>query len=238
MEAGTTSKAAAKRSGKATKAKRAATDKSPVAKRLEELRSVAVSEPAVAQRETWEWFQDAGKRIASDRQAAIAELNELFNAGSPSEGVEGQTEGILVGFTMQSLADRAIAALTSGWMPWAGKRFDSVNQRGDNVLARSAKWPAKALWPFYSAREAGDSLIAFDFSTRVEEGAVDPGLDVLVIDYAPVASNPRLIIKSIRDELVEVVPGTHLGKMLWRTGPYEDARYHPLAFFALKTPAG
>ena len=211
---------------------------SPTLRRLEELRGLAATDPTTAQGETWQWFQDAGKRIGSDRGAAIGELEELFSAGSPSEGIDGQTEGILVGFTLQSLVDRGIASITRAWMPWAGKRFDAANSRGDNLLAKSAKWPAKLLWPFYGTEDAGENLVAFDFTTRVEEGAVDPGLDVLVIDYAPVDSNPRVIIKSIRDELVEVVPGTHLGKMLWRTGPYEDATYHLLASFALKTPVG
>jgi hypothetical protein len=209
---------------------------SATAERLAELRTLAATDPARAQRETWEWFQEAGKRIASERDAAIAELNELFSAGTPSEGIEGETEGILVGFTLQSLFDRVVAGITGAWMPWAGKRFDRANAKGDNILARSAKWPARILWPFYGTKDADDGIIAFDFTTRVEDGAVDPGLDVLVIDYAPVDSNPRVIIKSIRDELVEVVPGTHLGKMLWRTGSYEDATYHLLAFFALKTP--
>jgi hypothetical protein len=214
----------------------AADARSPTRERLEKLRDLAATHPAAAQSETWEWFKDAGKRIGSEREAAIAELNELFRAGSPSRGIDGQTEGILVGFTLQSLFDRGIAAITGAWMPWAGKRFDAANSRGENLLAKSAKWPAKLLWPFYGTKDAGGKLVAFDFTTRVEEGAVDPGLDVLVIDYAPVDSNPRVIIKSIRDELVEVVPGTHLGKMLWRTGPYEDASYHLTAFFALKTP--
>lgn len=210
--------------------------KGPAEQRLYDLRTLAKGDPVAAQAQVWEWFQDVGERIGSDREAAIAELEELFHAGTPSEGINGQTEGILVGFTMQSLADRALALITGGWMPWAGKRFDAENAKGDNLLAKSAKWPAKLLWPRYSTEDSGNKLTAFDFTTRVEPGAVDPDLDVLVIDYAPVSSNPRVIIKSIRDELVEIVPGTHLGKMLWRTGPYEEANYHLLAFFALKTP--
>jgi hypothetical protein len=212
--------------------------KSLVAKQVYDLRTLAKSDPAAAQAETWDWFKDAGKRIGSDREAAIAELNELFAEGTPSEGIDGRTEGILVGFTMHALPDRALAVITGGWMPWAGKRFDAATSTGDNLLAKSARWPAKLLWPFYSTRETGASLTGFDFETRVEEGAVDPGIDVLVIDYAPVESNPRVIIKSIRDELVEIAPGTHLGKMLWRSGPYEDASHSLLAFFALQTPVG
>ncbi len=47
---------------------------------------------------------------------------------------------------------------------------------------------------------------------------LDPATEVLVIDYAPVDDNPGLIIKSIRDELVEIVPGANLGKILYRRG--------------------
>ncbi|MGI9021326.1 MAG: hypothetical protein ACR2G3_11530 [Solirubrobacterales bacterium] len=223
-------------SGNGQAATTSAQPKGPVEQRLYDLRTLAKGDPAAAQAAAWQWFQDAGKRIGSDRGEAIADLNELFNSGTPSEGIDGQTEGILVGFTMHSIPDRLLALVTGGWMPWAGKRFDAANAKGDNLLAKSAKWPAKLLWPLYGTKDTGENLTAFDFTTRVEKGADDPELDVLVIDYAPVDSNPRVVIKSIRDELVEVVPGTHLGKMLWRRGPYEDARYSLLAFFALKTP--
>jgi hypothetical protein len=37
---------------------------------------------------------------------------------------------------------------------------------------------------------------------------------VLVIDYESVETNPRLLIRQIRDELVQIVPGANLGKML------------------------
>ena len=80
--------------------------------------------------------------------------------------------------------------------------------------------------------DAGKRLAAFDFRTRVEPGALDTDRDVLVIDYAVVDSNP-LLIKKIRDELVEVVPGAHLGKMLWRHGDGE--RHTLLAYFALRS---
>jgi hypothetical protein len=163
-------------------------------------------------------------------------LNDLFRAGTPSEGIQGPTEGTLVGFGLQPAFDRFLATITTAWLPWAGKRFDSAAGRGDNFLVRSARWPAKLLWPRYPMRDAADRLTAFDFETRVEPGALDPDRQVLVIDYSVVDSNPALIIKQIRDELVEVVPGAHLGKMLWRRGSDADARYTLLAYFALKSP--
>jgi hypothetical protein len=58
----------------------AAQTQSPTLERIEKLRALAASDPVTAQSETWQWFQDAGKRIASDRDAAIGELEALFNA--------------------------------------------------------------------------------------------------------------------------------------------------------------
>jgi hypothetical protein len=205
-----------------------------VERRVARLRELAGQDPAAAQSETWAWFVEAGRRIQRDRPGAMAELGELFRAGEPSRGMDGPTEGTLVGFTLQPAFDRVVAMLTTGWLPWAGKRFDSGAARGDNLLLRSARWPAKLLWPLYGMRDATDRLTAFEFTTWVEPGALDPDRDVLVIDYASVEENPALVIKRIRDELVEIVPGAHLGKMLWRHG--EGERHSLLAYFALKTP--
>ena len=176
--------------------------------------------------DTWTRFTELG--AAKD----LDTLAELFRTGSPSAGIDGPTEGQLVTFTVHPLFDRFAARVTGAWMPWAGKQFHSATNSGDNLLARSAKWPARLPWPTYRMRDAGDRLAAFDFETRVEPGKLDPDTDVLVIDYAPVDSNPRLVIKQVRDELVEVAPGAHLGKMLWHHG--ED-RYSLAAYFALRT---
>lgn len=205
---------------------------SPVAARLTRLRDLSETDSAAAAEETWAWFVEAGRRIQTDRESALAELNELFRSGSPATGIEGPTRGTLVGFTMKPLFDRILAAITAAWLPWAGKRFDSAAARGDNLLLRSAKLPSKILWPLYKMRDAGDKIAAFDFETRVEAGALDTDLEVLVIDYAPVESNPALLIKQIRDELVEVVPGAHLGKMLWSG---RDGGHTLLAYFALRS---
>jgi hypothetical protein len=210
-----------------------ATELAGVEGRVAALREL--DDPVLARDTTWAWFTEAGQRAGRDREGALAELAELFRSGQPSRGIDEQTEGILVRFTMQPLFDRAMAAITALWMPWLGKRFDDANSRGDNVLLASARLPAKLLWPTYAMRSIADGLTAFDFETRIEAGAVDPDREVLVIDYSVVDDNPRLLIKSIRDELVEVVPGAHLGKMLWRHG---DERHSLLAYFALKTPVG
>jgi hypothetical protein len=212
------------------------TDRSqPTTSPLERLTSPD-ADVATAHREAWRLVTETGRRIQADRETAIAELDQLFRAGTPSAGINGPTEGALVGFVIHPAFDRLTAALAGAWLPWAGKRFDARAAKGDNLLLRSARLPAKLLWPLYRTRDAGERLAAFDFETRVEPGAIDPDREVLVIDYAPVDSNPALIIKRIRDELVELVPGVHLGKMLWRSGRLEDPSYTLLAYFALKAP--
>ena len=212
----------------------AAESAAPVEARVMRLRALAAEDPSAAQADAWAWFAEAGRRIQRDRSGALSELGELFRAGAPSSGIDGETEGTLVGFTLTPALDRTTAALTASWLPWAGKRFDSAAARGDNLLLRSARWPSKLLWPRYRMRDAGRRLAAFNFETRVEPGALDTDRDVLVIDYEVVDDNPALMIKRIRDELVEIVPGAHLGKMLWRHGQGE--RHTLLAYFALKTP--
>jgi hypothetical protein len=201
----------------------------PIAERLSRLREMAATEPARAQEETWAWIKELGK--VHDEES----LTELFELGSPSRGLDGQTEGILVTFTMHPIPDRIIHAITGAWMPWLGKRFNAAAGSGDNVLANSARWPAKLLWPLYGTKPSDRGRAAFDFETAVEPSKSASDIEALKIDYGPVESNPRLIIRRIRDELVELVPGAHLGKMLWR----QDSEPYPcLAYFALRQPSG
>src|SRR5258705_215386 len=51
-------------------------------------------------------------------------------------------------------------------------------------------------------------------------------------DDADVEKNPRLIIRSGRDELVELVRGVYLGKILFNSGD----NYTKIGYFALRTP--
>ena len=188
--------------------------------RVGELRKLAKKSTGAAQEETWDWFKQLGK----DRDEAA--LDALFVKGKAPKALDGPTEGILVVPLIQGLT-----LITSVWMPWSGKRFDSKDNRGDNLLAGSAHWPAKLLWPRYETKEVEGGRAAFDFVTRIEAGKHDPDTDVLVIDYAPVTDNPDMLIRKIRDELVEIAAGAHLGKILYRTG---DDTYTNLGFFALR----
>jgi hypothetical protein len=204
---------ATKTAGRSSGSRRAAR-RSPVLKRIEKLRTKAKTDPEGAREEAWNWIEELGHRAASDRAGALEELQEVFLAGKPAQGIEGQTEGILVTWTMHPLVDKVIGTVTNAWMPWLGKRFYPEEKRGENTLTNSARWPSKILWPFYSTGESTLGRKAFDFKTYVEAGQLDPSVKVLVIDYASVEENPRLLIRQIRDELVQVVPGANLGKML------------------------
>jgi hypothetical protein len=198
---------------------------SPVAERVEQLRDLAKKEPEAAQVQTWSWFEELGE--ARDEE----QLDQIFALGKTPKGLDGPTDGILVVPFIQGALDRGLSLITMAWMPWNGKRFDAANDRGDNILTGSARWAAKLIWPRYGTKPMEGGRAAFEFETRVESGKHDPDTKVLVIDYAPVESNPDHLIRSIRDELVEVVPGANLGKILYRSGEDE---YRNLGFFALR----
>ncbi len=200
--------------------------------RLEWLRSSMTNEPAGAANAAWHWIEELSARAKTDAGGADVELNELFRMGTAPTDLHGPTEGILVMTTTNPKLDTAVRAVTALWMPWQGKRFDSGAATGDNRLTKSTGLVSKLLWPLYSMRDAEAGKLAFDFKTYVEAGKDDPDLQVMVIDYANVEKNPRLIIRSIRDELVELVPGVYLGKILFNSGD----KYSKIGYFALRTP--
>jgi hypothetical protein len=195
----------------------------PIAARLDDLRAIAAEDAVGAQIATWAWVQELGKRRAVDA------LGELYRLGTPPRDLDGPTEGILVVPLIQGVVDRVITTVAGGWMPWLGKSFDSKAHRGYNRLAGSARWPAKLLWPRYGTSDDGDARAAFEFETAIEPG--------LKIDYGPVESNPGLVIRQIRDELVRLVPDTYLGKILWRSGEGADETFTEIGYFALRQPA-
>jgi hypothetical protein len=201
----------------------------PVAERLAELREIAASDPWRAQQETWAWIEELGAKRDGEQ------LEALFALGTPPRGLDGPTDGILVCTLTNPLVDLPIRLLTSMWMPWQGKAFDAAAGRGVNRMTASSRLPAKLLWPRYGMRETEDERAAFDFLTRIEPGKVEPTIDVLVIDYQPVSENPDLLIRQIRDELVQLVPDTYLGRILFRL---PGDRYSNIGYFALRQPAG
>jgi len=182
--------------------------------------------------EAWQWIVDLKEKAKSDGAAAEAELDSIFELGTPPTNLDGPADGILVMTTTNPALDAAVRLVTNLWMPWQGKRFNSERRSGDNRMVSSSRLPSKLLWPLYKMKDAVDGKLAFDFKTYDDAGKCDPDVQVMVIDYSDVGDNPRLIIRSIRDELVEVVPGAYLGKVLFRM---PQDRYEMIGFFALRT---
>ncbi len=98
---------------------------------------------------------------------------------------------------MNPSADKLFGTVTNAWMPWLGKKLYPEENRGENTLTKSAVVPSKLLWPLYSTSDSPLGRTGFDFTTYVEAGELDPSVEVLVIDYSSVSSNPRLLIRQI-----------------------------------------
>ncbi|MCW1959035.1 MAG: hypothetical protein KIH64_010925 [Mycobacterium sp.] len=203
-----------------------------VAGKLEWLRDSVKAHPEGAADSTWAWINDLSKGAKTDAAAADSDLNELFRLGTAPTDLHGATEGMLVMTTTNEKFDAVVRVITSMWMPWQGKRFDKDAAKGDNRLTKSTGLVGKLLWPLYKMTDHTDGKLAFDFDTYVEAGKEDPDVDVMVIDYAEIEKNPKLVIRKIRDELVELVPGVYLGKILYNTG----SGYYRLGYFALRIP--
>jgi hypothetical protein len=158
-------------------------------------------------------------------------LDELFRSGTvPDPRPDGFLVGRPITTTVWGPADQAALRLAHLWMPWQGKRFVPASEAGVNRFDRSVLGPMRIVWPGYRPeRVRGGVVEAFPFRTRIGPGTVDPDVTVLAIDY-DTESDPSFLIRRILDELVEVAPGSYLGKVLFRV----RGSYHPIGYFALR----
>jgi hypothetical protein len=211
---------------------------SRVADRISRLQAIAKIDPQAGHDAAWAWIERLGAGLPGD--AAEIELARLFAAGAPAE-VDGQTEGMLVGWTTPDtdldqsgrVLHAAASAVTNrlGLMPWLGKKFDRSAHRGTNSVTTLALVFSTLLAPGYRLRRAGDHWEGFDMLNRVEASVVSPDTRVLVLDYETIGTNPWPINR-IRDEAVQIVPGIYLGAKLW----HQDNGYRQLAYWAAKSP--
>lgn len=158
-------------------------------------------------------------------------LAGLFARGAPPEPeLDGRYRGALLGADAAPGLNAVLDGLLSLWLPWLGKRFDAAAGVGENVFDRSAFEAGKLLTPSrYRAwwPEDATSFRALQFATSTGPSLLDPGVQVLRIDYDRPGNAPR--IRRILDELVEVEPGVYLGQALWRR-----AGSHRLVWFTLE----
>jgi hypothetical protein len=121
--------------------------------------------------------------------------------------------------------------VASGAAVWLGKRFDAAHQTGENVFDRRAFRLGRLLTPSsYRATwpEDSRSYRALPFTTSVGPGALDPGIEVLRIDYDLPGNAPPF--RRVLDELVEAEPGVYLGQALLR----RRGGHRRLAWFTLE----
>lgn len=215
----------------------ATTTESRNATRVRELSKLAQNDPRAAQEAAWAWFAKLGAELPSPE--AEAELATLFAAGSPAD-VDGETEGLLVGFRSPADLDRTCSVLlpiVKGFMkfapqiPWLGKNFDKEAGQGINAVTGLAVAVTKVIAPRYGFTKVGDHWEGFEMRNWVEESVISPGTQVLVLDYEGFGGNPWPI-NQIRDEAVQIVPGTYLGAKIW----HQADGYRQLAWWAAKSP--
>ncbi len=173
--------------------------------------------------------------ISGLRSADRSALNERFRSGWPPDPpLDGRTSGELIRVEIAPGVSQLLSALLAIRMPWKGKTFDAASSRGDNIFTRGSLRLARLFNPGYRGfrSDGTETYRAFAFRTYVAPGLEDADRRVLKIDY-DLPENPKLTVRRVLDELVQVGDGTYLGKahVKWWWG-----RWQRVAFFALFEP--
>ena len=173
-------------------------------------------------------------RPAVNRAEILSRFEELFRSGTrPDPAPQGFLPGRLLATSTVAPLDSVALRLAQAWMPWQGKSFDPLAMTGVNRFTQTAGTRAafKVVFPGYvPVVSAPDRIEAFPFRNRFGPGEIDPGVEVLKIDY-DFEANPSFLIRRILDELVQVAPGRYLGRVLLRL----NGRFRPIGFFSLRS---
>ncbi|MCV7010344.1 hypothetical protein [Mycobacterium gordonae] len=198
---------------------------------LSDLRQLAVTAPALARRQGWDYLRELGKSGKRDQLAA------LFARGEAPDGPRGALEGLIVGNLFGIPEAHLANPLLKIDPTWRGKTFDA--DTGFNRLAPVAKFAMPVIAPLYRGlRRAGSEMVGFGFNHRIETAAISPFNTVRALDYSPAEyRNPSVRtfpIKRTRDEIVELLPGLYLGRALltMRSGEVRLVAYFALREFA------
>jgi hypothetical protein len=168
-----------------------------------------------------------------ERAKGLAALDELFRSGRPPDvPLHGRYHGRLLTLDLAPGLTPLLSTLAARWMPWQGKHFDAGAALGDNVFTSDSRVLAHIYWPLYRGYRVDrpGTYRAFAFRTTVAPGLMHPTLNVLKIDY-DLPGNPRLSIRRVLDELVQLSPDLFLGQALlhWWWG-----RWQRVAHFTLR----
>ncbi len=173
-----------------------------------------------------------------DRKRGWVALNDLFRAGTPPDPLlDGRYAGELLAVSIAPGLTQFVEWNAARWMPWKGKTFHAARARGDNIFTRDSLFAVRVYWPLYRGAidDGPNTYRAFRFRTCLAPGRADPDRQVLKIDYN-LSGNPRLSIRRVLDELVQIADGLYLGRahLKWWWG-----RWQTVAFFTLAaTSAG
>lgn len=198
---------------------------------VESLRTLHAKSAAKAKALAWELFQELQKPSQQYRLAGV------FAEGTAPESPHGDCEGI----NMNLYGNRVLRGLDYlirlgqmlGGMGWAGKTFHA-NGTGYNRLTPGTKFAAMAVMPHYKLRKINGELIGFDFYHCIDNSPVAPNIPVRSLNYASPEHNNPLILPRTRDEIVEIVPGVYLGRVLIR----DNFGWNLSGYFGLRYPVG
>lgn len=169
--------------------------------------------------------------VKQDRRRGLALLNDIFRAGTPPDPpLQGRYSGALVALDIAPGLTQVAEMIINRWLPWQGKTFDAAQACGDNIFTSDSLALAHLYWPLYQGYiDDGPTYRAFGFRTYVAPGLADPDRQVLKIDYN-LPGNPRLSIRRILDELMQVADGFYLGKahLKWWWGTWQLVAYFSL----------
>ena len=168
-----------------------------------------------------------------NRRQGLAALNELFRQGKlPETALDGRYHGQLVALDIAPGLSPLFEAFTRWWLPWQGKAFNASEASGNNIFTRDALPLFTILMPSYRIRipDTPQTFRAFNFRTYTGPGKQDLDRQVLKLDYK-LPENPRLNVRRIIDELVQLEAGYYLGKAHLKTW---WGRWQMVAYFSLQ----
>jgi len=173
------------------------------------------------------------RRLNTRREESLETLFSIFRLGTaPSDPLDGRFRGQLLTSTIVGPLDTFGRFMARLYIPWLGKRFDAGTQSGDNIFKGGMGLFGRLFWPTYGDYKPYemDLLTAFPFHTSTGQGALDPGVEVLKLDYND-KQNPAFVVRDVLDELVQITGNYYLGKAYIRRG---QGDYRLAAFFALQ----
>lgn len=177
------------------------------------------------------YIRAALQRIKEDRAAGMASLDDMFRAGRPPRSLDGNYRGELLAVEVAPGITQLIESVQSRFHFWHGKTFYLNETGGDNVLNAGSRLPFKLLLPLYhgSRPDTATTFRALHFRTYTAPALFDPDVPVLKIDY-DLPENPRLSIRRVLDELVELSEGYYLGRAYarWWWGKWQRVAYFNL----------